>query len=149
MNNIDDAVIRIYKPEDIDYIIKRHREIYYKEYGFGPEFGDYVEKYVNEFNKKHDDTKENIWIAELKGKQVGVIALVKADEDTVMLRWFLIEPEMRGKGLGHKLMDIFMNFCREEEYKHVFLWTVHKLQTARHLYSKYGFKLTETKLNNS
>lgn len=100
MNNIDDVLIRTYKPVDIDYIIKRHREIYYKEYGFGSQFGDYVEKYVNEFNKKHDDTKENIWIAESKGK-------------------------------------------------HVFLWTVDKLQTARHLYSKYGFKLRETKVNNS
>lgn len=66
-----------------------------------------------------------------------------------MLRWFLIEPEMRGKGLGHRLMETFMNFCREKDYKHVFLWTVDKLKVARHLYSKYGFKLTETKVNDS
>lgn len=148
-NNIDGVVIRTYKPEDIDYIIKRHREIYDIEYGFGSEFGDYVEKYVNEFNEKHDDTKENIWVAEMKGKPVGVIALVRADEISAMLRWFLIEPEMRGKGLGHRLMETFMNFCREKDYKHVFLWTVDKLKVARHLYSKYGFKLTETKVNDS
>jgi len=100
---------------------------------------------VLEFNKKHDENKENIWIAELNGKRIGVIAVAKGDNDyAAQLRWFLIEPIMRGKGLGHKLVKTALNFCKEENYKHIFLWTADVLKTARHIYGSYGFKLTET-----
>jgi N-acetylglutamate synthase-like GNAT family acetyltransferase len=142
------VLIRSYHKDDVDYIIDRHRELYDKEYGFSSEFVDYVEKYVKEFDKSHDETKENIWIAETGGKRVGMIALVKAAEDTAQLRWFLIEPEMRGKGLGHRLMKTLIDFSKEKGYRHVFLWTVDILKAARHLYEYYGFKLTETVKND-
>lgn len=141
--------IRTYKTNDIEYIIRRHREIYTDEHGFGPEFGDYVEKYVLKFDKTHVEDKEKIWIAEIDNKPAGVIAIVKADDTTAQLRWFLIEPEMRGKGLGHKLMKTALDFCKERNYKHVFLWTVSSLETARHLYKSYGFRLTETMTNDT
>ena len=44
-------------------------------------------------------------------------------------------------------MDTAMLFCREQEYRHVFLWTIQILDAARHLYEKYGFIQTETKPN--
>lgn len=141
--------IRTYQTKDVEYIIKRHREIYKDEYGFSSEFGDYVEKYVYKFDEHHDEDKENIWIAEADGKNVGMIAIVKADDSTSQLRWFLIEPEMRGKGLGHELVKTAVDFCREKGYKHVFLWTVNILETARHIYKQHGFELTETVDNNT
>ena len=141
--------IRTYRPDDIEYIIKRHRELYEHEYDFASLFGDYVEKYVVEFNKCYDKTKENIWIAEVNSEPVGVIAIAKLDNDTAQLRWFLIEPEMRGKGLGSKLMKIAMDFCREKNYNHVLLWTADVLKTARHIYKNYGFNLTESVDNTS
>jgi N-acetylglutamate synthase-like GNAT family acetyltransferase len=142
-------LIRSYKKEDIDYIIERHRELYDKEYGFSSEFVDYVEKYVKEFDKNHDEARENIWIAEADGKRVGMIAIVKAGDETAQLRWFLIEPEMRGKGLGHRLMKTVIDFCKEKGYRHVFLWTADILAAARHLYQVYGFALTETVPNDT
>lgn len=137
--------IRSFEPKDIDYIIKRHRALYEKEFGFTSEFGDYVEEYVHKFNEHYDANKETIWIAEENGAPVGVIAIVKADDTTAQLRWFLIEPELRGRGLGHKLIDTAIEFCREKGYKHIFLWTVHILEPARHLYKQHGFSLTESK----
>lgn len=140
----NNVIIRSYTEDDIDYIIKGHRELYNDEYGFSGEFANYVEKYVFEFNKSHDESRENIWIAECNGKQVGVIAVVRGDNDyTAQLRWFLIEPEMRGKGLGHKLVKVAIEFCHEKDYKQIFLWTVNILKAARHIYDSHGFKLTE------
>ncbi|WP_234117720.1 bifunctional helix-turn-helix transcriptional regulator/GNAT family N-acetyltransferase [Clostridium hydrogenum] len=141
--------IRTYKPEDMDYIIKKHRELYEHEYGFSSIFGDYVEKYLYQFNKYYDKAKENIWIAEMNSSPVGVIAIAKVDNATAQLRWFLIEPKVRGKGLGHKLIKTAMDFCKEKKYNHVFLWTADVLKTARHIYSSYGFKLTESIDNTS
>lgn len=143
------VTIRTYQQKDLEYIIKRHRELYETEYGFSPAFGDYVQKYLLEFHEHHDRDRENIWVAEADNAAVGVIALVKVDDTTAQLRWFLVEPEMRGRGLGHKLMKIVMSFCKEKNYKHVVLWTVSVLDAARHLYSQYGFERTETKKNDT
>jgi DNA-binding MarR family transcriptional regulator/N-acetylglutamate synthase-like GNAT family acetyltransferase len=141
--------IRPYRQGDLPYIIKRHRELYESEYGFSREFGDYVEKYVQKFDEKHDSERETIWVAENGDRLIGAIAIVKADDATAQLRWFLIEPEARGRGLGRRLMKTVIDFCLEKDYKHVFLWTVNILAAARHLYGSYGFELTETKTNDS
>ncbi|MGE5629571.1 MAG: shikimate dehydrogenase [Caulobacteraceae bacterium] len=148
-DGISPITIRTYNTEDVGHIIKRHRELYDSEYGFGAEFGDYVEKYMLEFDKSHDSDKENIWVAEADGKVAGAIAIVRVDNTTAQLRWFLIEPDMRGRGLGHKLVKTVIDFCKDKGYKHVFLWTVNVLEAARHLYKSYGFNLTEVKENNT
>jgi len=80
---------------------------------------------------------------------VGTIAVAKADDHTAQLRWFLIEPEVRGKGLGHRLMKTAVDFCNEKGYSHAFLWTVDILEAACHLYQVYGFTLTETVENDA
>jgi DNA-binding MarR family transcriptional regulator/GNAT superfamily N-acetyltransferase len=145
LDGLNPISIRTFEPKDIPYIIDRHRVLYENEFGFTSEFGDYVEEYVNKFKEHHDPSKESILIAEENGQQVGVIAIVKVDDITAQLRWFLIEPEIRGRGLGHKLMDAAINFCKDKGYQHVFLWTVHILEPARHLYSAHGFSLTQCK----
>lgn len=144
LDGLSPISIRTFKPSDIDYIVARHRALYEIEYGFTQEFSDYVEKYAKKFMEHHDENHETIWIAEEKGSPVGVIAIVKADNTTAQLRWFLIEPDLRGRGLGHKLMITAIDFCKEKGYKHVFLWTVNILEAARHLYKEHGFSLTET-----
>lgn len=140
--------IRTYKPNDINYIIKKHREIYKDEFGFSHVFGDYVEKYLTKFDRSHDVDKENIWIAEENNKSVGIIAITRIDNLTAQLRWFLIEQEMRNKGLGHILLNTALNFCKEKNYNHIILWTADVLKAARYLYKSYGFNLTES-INNT
>jgi DNA-binding MarR family transcriptional regulator/GNAT superfamily N-acetyltransferase len=145
LNGLSPISIRAFKPKDIEYIVDRHRVLYEAEFGFTSEFGDYVEEYVKKFIEHKDENYETIWIAEEKGEPVGVIAIVKVDDITAQLRWFLIEPEVRGRGLGHKLIEESINFCKEKGYKHIFLWTVNILEPARHLYKEHGFSLTECK----
>ncbi len=121
---------------------------YEKENGFNSKFGDYVKENVLKFDRDHDKNKENIWVAEIDGVIVGCIAIVKVNDSTAQLRWFLIEPQWRGMGLGHKLIQTAISFCKNKNYTHVFLWTVNILKTARHLYESYGFSLTETIKSN-
>lgn len=135
--------VRKFQSKDVEYIIGKHVDIYASEYGFDATFRDYVVEAVYKFVECYDETKENIWIAEANEIAVGVIAIVKVDNSTAQLRWFLIEPQMRGKGLGNILMKTAIDFCVEKEYKQVFLWTISILEAARHLYKRYGFTLTE------
>jgi len=143
-SDINPINIRPFKPKDIDHIIERHMELYSAEYEFDTTFMDYVSEAVYDFVNSYDKDRENIWVAELNGKAIGSIAIVKADNSTAQLRWFLIEPGIRGKGLGKNLMGTVMEFCKEKNYSRVFLWTISNLKAARHLYKYYGFELTET-----
>jgi peptidyl-dipeptidase Dcp len=65
--------------------------------------------------------------------------------EAAQLRYFLIEPEFRGLGLGSRLMSLYMGFLRECGYQQSYLWTTHELTTAAFLYKRCGFTLTEEK----
>ena len=123
---------------DIERIVARHRVLYEKEFGFDHEFGDYVEKTLN-------DPYEKIWIAELDGTFAGCIGLVETDAKTVQLRWFLVEPEARGKGVGKKLITAFLDYSRLKKYDNIYLWTVNILPAARKIYEEFGFYMAESK----
>ena len=74
-----------------------------------------------------------------------VFLLLMDRGEAAQLRYFLIEPEYRGIGLGSKLMDLYMDFLRECGYKRSYLWTTSELHSAISLYKRFGFQLTEEK----
>jgi peptidyl-dipeptidase Dcp len=62
------------------------------------------------------------------------------------LRYFLLEPEFRGVGLGKKLMQLFMDFMYARGYTSSYLWTTDDLLSAAALYKKFGYEVTEEKV---
>jgi len=74
---------------------------------------------------------------------VGSIAIVEDSDEIAQLRWFLLTPELRGKGVGKRLVEEALGFCREQGYKQVYLWTTADLENAARLYTTAGFKLIE------
>jgi GNAT superfamily N-acetyltransferase len=89
-----------------------------------------------------------LWIAEIDGRTVGSAAIVRVDDDTAQFRWFLVDEAYQKRGIGSRLINTALDFCRECGYKHVFLWTFKGLDPARRLYDKAGFILTEEKPNH-
>ncbi|WP_432663666.1 helix-turn-helix domain-containing GNAT family N-acetyltransferase [Wukongibacter baidiensis] len=144
-SDISPINIRTFKSEDIEHIIERHLELYSSEYEFDDTFRVYITNGIYDFVKSHDKEREDIWVAELDGKIIGTIAVVKIENSIAELHWFLIDPDIRGRGLGKRLMKTAMEFCKEKNYRRVFLWTLNNLKAARHLYKYYGFELTETR----
>ncbi|MEP7234310.1 MAG: GNAT family N-acetyltransferase [Ignavibacteriota bacterium] len=123
---------------DITAIINAHRSIYEREFGFNQEFGEYVAASL-----KGDFAQ--IWIAETEGRFAGCIGVVKAAELSIQLRWFLVEPEFQGKGIGKLLIEALLEYCRAKKFDEIFLWTVNKLPAAKAIYERYGFERTQTK----
>jgi len=119
---------------------------YYREHcHFKPIFEYYVMKGLLDF--LCDPKGCNLWIAEVNGIVVGSIAIVRT-LDAAQLRWFLVDAEHQGKGIGRSLMKTAMCFCEEQKYRRVFLWTVSTLKVALHIYKKFGFALVEEKPND-
>lgn len=141
--------IRQFQKSDLDWVIDRHDRLYAEEQGFDHTFRPYVEGPVYDFGATAISGKENLWVAEAwkgagaEGIRAGMIAIVRVDDTTSQLRWYLVEPEFRSAGLGRMLMETALKFTKEAGYKKVFLWTVSQLDAARHLYTEYGFQITE------
>ncbi|MGI2326819.1 bifunctional helix-turn-helix transcriptional regulator/GNAT family N-acetyltransferase [Planococcus sp. YIM B11945] len=140
------VVIRPHGPGDVGYVAHLHGTLYGHTYQFGKVFEYYVLKGLTEFMK--NTTGGELWIAEVNGHIAGSIAITKSADETAQIRWFILDEAHHGQGIGKQLMDTAMDFCREQDYRHVFLWTVNILGAARYLYGKYGFTLTEEKPNN-
>ncbi len=138
--------IRTYQPGDAGYVAYRHGVLYAREYGFDHVFEKYVLQSLSKFLE--EPAKGEIWMAEVGGVIAGFIGLVEIDKTTAQLRWFLMEPEFRGIGLGRRLMETLMDYCRQKGYTHIMLWTFKGLDAAVHLYQKDGFTLTEEKENH-
>jgi GNAT superfamily N-acetyltransferase len=65
------------------------------------------------------------------------------------LRWFIVAPEGQRTGLGKQLLDRAIGFCRERNYRHIYLYTFAGLDAARRLYENAGFKLSEEQEANT
>lgn len=134
--------------QDAEYMIVRHLRFYELEYGLTSDvWKTYVTDAVNQLVSSLPSGESCAYILEANGVPSGCIAVAHAGEGVAQLRFFLIEPELRGAGCGNRLMEAALDFCREKQYKKVFLWTFSKLDAARHLYAKYGFQITETHEN--
>ncbi len=144
---LDDISIRTdIRPGDIGFVIYRHGVLYKEEYQYGMEFESYVAYGLHEFIKHYDPKTNRAWIAEHNGKIVGFVLLMNRG-DAAQLRYFIVEPEYRGIGLGKKLMELYMEFLRYCNYRSSFLWTTKELESASSLYKLYGFTLVEEKLS--
>lgn len=123
-------------------LVEMHGLLYSQEYGFDHTFEAYVAKPLAEFVLRQT-TRERIWLVDSDGMLMGSLAIVKHKETEAQLRWYLLHPTLRGKGLGTRLMEESIKFCREQGYKKVFLWTVNSLQAAARVYKKVGFQLVD------
>ena len=145
MISLSDLSIRTdLRPGDIGYVTYMHGALYHREYNYGLQFESYVAKGLCEFYEKFNPERNRTWACEHNDRMIGFLLLMDRGH-AAQLRYFLIEPEYRGIGLGSKLMNSYMDFLRECGYRESYLWTTHELSTAASLYKRHGFKLTEEK----
>jgi len=142
-NKLSDAndviTIRSFTQSDIEYVISRHKTLYYAERHLSGTFSAYVDEIVYRFVEKYNAQTDFLKILECNGVPAGSIAIAKADDSTAQLRFFMLEPEMRQRGYGNRLMDMSLDFCRTKGYKKVFLLTITAQVIARHIYETHGF----------
>jgi peptidyl-dipeptidase Dcp len=132
------------RPGDIGYVTYLHGALYAKEYSYGIQFESYVARGLCEFYERYNPERNRVWVCEHNDRMIGFLLLMDRG-DAAQLRYFLIEPEYRGIGLGSKLLDLYMDFLSGCGYRASYLWTTHELSAAAFLYKKLGFQLTEEK----
>ncbi|MEW6746513.1 MAG: GNAT family N-acetyltransferase [Planctomycetota bacterium] len=112
------------QPGDIGYVTYLHGILYAREYQWDVTFEGYVAQSLAEFALAYDPRKDRLWVAEIGGRIVGSVGIVGRSDSEAQLRWFLVDPTCRGQSLGQRLLDEAIRFCRERDFKSIFLWTV-------------------------
>ena len=132
-------------PGAIGRITELHARYYNEHWGFGLFFESKVATELSEFLCRFEEGRDGFWIAHLNGNIAGSIAIdgIKAKTEGAHLRWFIVAPEYQGKGVGERLLGEAISFCKRMSFPSVYLWTFDGLSAARHLYEKFGFKLSE------
>ncbi len=126
---------------DFGWVIRRHGEVYAREYGWDERFEAIVAGIVARFIGRYDPKRERCWIAEHAGEKVGSVFLVKKTSTIGQLRLLLVEPKARGLGIGSSLVSECTRAARQFGYRKLTLWTDVCLVAARRLYERYGFQL--------
>lgn len=134
-----------YKPGAIGRITELHALYYSKYAGFGLYFESKVASEISEFLNRFNDNKDGFWIVTKDEEIIGSIASdgINSDEEGAHLRWFIVSPKYQGYGIGSKLLEMAINFCKKKKFKRIYLWTFSSLNAARHLYEKNGFTLCQ------
>jgi GNAT superfamily N-acetyltransferase len=131
------------RPGDLGAIVEQHGRLYADEFGFDPRFEAYVAKGLASAVLEPVRSRPVMWfLAHDDAGFAGSLVVASVDADTAQLRYVLLEPRLRGRGLGWRLLTDAITAARDQGYRHIFLMTVDVCRDAASLYGRAGFELT-------
>jgi len=139
-----------YLPGAIGAIAILHASYYGPQYGLGAFFEAKVASELGEFVARFDPARDGMWLIVDQGRVAGSIGVDGSGDDSVnasrargvaQVRWFILDDALRGRGLGRRLVDAAMAYCRHLDLQLVYLDTLAGLDAARALYERAGFRL--------
>lgn len=80
-----------------------------------------------------------LYLAFYKGEPAGCIGLRKIDEQNCEMKRLYVRPQFRGQHIGNQLIQKIIDDAKEIGYSHMLLDTLPFLESAVHMYEKYGF----------
>src|SRR3954452_24846532 len=92
--------------EDVNAIVRLHREVYEGEYNLDPSFAADVATRLSELRRGGwPGPRDGLWIAEADGRAVGSITLDARGGGVGQLGHLVLRPETRGSGTARRLVE--------------------------------------------
>ncbi|MBI1953235.1 MAG: GNAT family N-acetyltransferase [Candidatus Omnitrophica bacterium] len=131
-------MIRSARPEESDAILRFVSGVLASE--FPREAPHYETNDLVGFRASYSPPKSTFLVAEEDKKIVGTLG-VKADAGkTAILRRLFVDPAYRRRGIGLRLIQSALSFCREQGYQEVVIRTSTRMEKAIHLCQSLRFK---------
>lgn len=86
-----------------------------------------------------ENERSNLWVAEFAGRIIGCVAVAETSRSVAVLRSMSVDQSYQGLGVGKRLLEVLIAFCKEHGYEEVKLGTTEFQKAAQALYEKYGF----------
>jgi GNAT superfamily N-acetyltransferase len=131
-----DSVLRA---GELGCIVEQHGRLYRAEYGLDHRFEAYVAAGVGEAALVAGELAPRFWIVRERERFAGSVAMCHPEQGLARFRWFLLEPHLRGRGLGERLMRATLEHAEQRECARVQLSTFDALEAAAKLYRRHGF----------
>jgi ribosomal protein S18 acetylase RimI-like enzyme len=136
------SVRRELRPGDLGAIIEHHGRTYAREYGVDSSFEAHVAAAVARaalrgFPRETDA----IWIVERDGRHAGSLAMTDEGDGVACIRFFVLDSDLRGEGLGRRLLEELLDTARAQGFERAVLETFSDLTAAARLYRDYGFRV--------
>ncbi|WP_341991961.1 helix-turn-helix domain-containing GNAT family N-acetyltransferase [Azorhizobium sp. AG788] len=143
-------IVSGYRPGLVARVTEMHALYYARQAGFGRRFETVVAGGLAAFCDRLDTPVNGIWAALCNERIVGSVAIDGEDlgPGLAHLRWFIVDDEMRGTGVGRRLLEAALAFSDAQHVTETQLWTFSGLHAARHLYEENGFVLAEERLGS-
>lgn len=76
-----------------------------------------------EFFRRFDPTLDRVWAAMERSVPLGALTIdgPRPGRESARLRFFILDEQLRGHGLGRQMLNLAIEFCRERGYQNVFL----------------------------
>ena len=127
---------------DLGEIVALHGRIYSSEYGLDETFEAMVAaSVVDAAAEGFPGPGEGVWLVEEGGRLLGSLGLTDEGLGEARVRWFVLHPSLRGRGLGRALLDELFAEVERAGYARVTLETFSDLDAAAHLYRDQGLEL--------
>lgn len=137
-------IARGYSPGIIGRIVQMHADYYAKYFNFGQPFESLVAGDMADLMGRLHNPRNEVWVVLDDQRIVGSIAIDgEAAGGEAVLRFFILDDSVRGKGAGKRLLTEAVKFCDEWGFCATRLWTFQGLDAARKLYEDFGFKLEQ------
>ena len=125
---------------DADGIVALHDRVYRAEYGRSEAFVAAVAANVAACRAAGWPERGGVWLVEREGGVLeGSLGLTAEPDGTGRVRWFVFAPQLRGSGLGRRLLAELLAEARAAGMKRLELETFSALRAAGHLYRDAGF----------
>ena len=79
----------------------------------------------------------------------GFAPLNGGNKDTCELRKMYFRTELRGMGVGTRLLELCLERASKTGFRHCYLETMDGMQQAQNLYGKYGFKYLDKPMGDT
>src|SRR3954470_21226826 len=99
------SIRRELRPGDLGAIIEHHGRTYAREYGVDSSFEAHVAAAVARAALRgFPSDNEGVWIVERAGRHAGSLAMTDEGDAVACIRFFVLDAELRGHGLGRRLL---------------------------------------------